>query len=385
MFAAVIGLIVMSGREKDAKAATTVAATAVPGASSVDAGLTVPLTTPVAETAATVPFVPLARTISNGQTGDDIRMVQDRLTQLGFVPGPADGAFGPNTRAAVWAFEKLVLKVPREQATGKVTPEMWQTMAGPVAIGPRRIGLGETHMEVYLPEQVAIVFQGDRPAMITHISSGDGEEFREVVTIDPGEDGNENGTEPLKKGIIGKSYTTGGTFTFDRRYKEGTDWKEGKLGRMYKPVYFNYGLAVHGSGNVPNKPASHGCIRIPLHVADIFPTLVKRGDWIYIWDGIKEPEEYGHQKPWFDRADPDFSTTSSTPSTSVPPSTTGQGTTTTKAPGAASTTVAATTTAAPTTTTTTTTTTLPPTTAPPTTLGGGAGGGAGGAGGGATP
>ena len=32
---------------------------------------------------------------------------------------------------------------------------------------------------------------------------------------------------------------------------------------MYNPVYFNYGVAVHGLSNVPNYPASHGCVRVP--------------------------------------------------------------------------------------------------------------------------
>ena len=35
------------------------------------------------------------------------------------------------------------------------------------------------------------------------------------------------------------------------------------LGGMWDPVYFNYGIAMHGALNVPLEPASHGCIRIP--------------------------------------------------------------------------------------------------------------------------
>ncbi len=342
-----------------------------------------PPTTPVPQTAATIARVPLTRTLSKGMTGDDVRRVQQRLKDLHFDPGPVDGEYGNNTRSAVWAFEKLVLKVPRSEATGEITPESWALMEGPVAVGPRRVNLGETHMEVYLPEQVAIVFKNDAPVLITHISSGTGEEFREVVTIDPGEEGNIKGTEPIKKGIIGIATTTGGTFTFDRRFKAGEDWKEGKLGRMYKPVYFNYGLAVHGAGNVPLEPASHGCVRIPMHIAEYFPDLVKRGDWIYLWDGEREPEEWGHQQPWFDRTDPDFSTSSTEPTTSVGgPSTSISVDPTTTKPAPATTVPA---TAGPTTTltaiTTTTaapvTTAAPPSTTPPpatSTAGGGAGG-----------
>jgi lipoprotein-anchoring transpeptidase ErfK/SrfK len=34
------------------------------------------------------------------------------------------------------------------------------------------------------------------------------------------------------------------------------------LGRLYRPVYFYGGYAVHGSGSIPAYPASHGCARV---------------------------------------------------------------------------------------------------------------------------
>ena len=104
------------------------------------------------------------------------------------------------------------------------------------------------HTEIYLPEQVVIVFQNDKPALITHISSGDGDEWCEEVTISPGERGNEPGTEPLKKGECGISNTPGGVFKYDRQV-EGI--RESGLGSMWNPVYFNYGIAIHGALNVP--------------------------------------------------------------------------------------------------------------------------------------
>ena len=45
---------------------------------------------------------------------------------------------------------------------------------------------------------------------------------------------------------------------------------------MYNPVYFNYGIAIHGAQNVPDDPASHGCIRINNYLAEFFPDLVTR-------------------------------------------------------------------------------------------------------------
>jgi len=53
---------------------------------------------------------------------------------------------------------------------------------------------------------------------------------------------------------------------------------EAPLGKLYNPVYFVGGIAVHGAPSVPNRPASHGCVRIPMHIAEYFPTLVAKGD-----------------------------------------------------------------------------------------------------------
>ena len=372
VFAAVVASIAFAGGGKSSgeASATLTQSVADAGVLTSQTALTAPLTTPVPETAATVPRTPLDRTLGKGMTGDDVRMVQQRLIDLHFDPGPVDGVYGTKTIQSVWAFEKLVLHVPPAKIKGRVTPETWDVMEGPVAIGPRRTGLSTTHFEVYLPEQVAVLFKDDLPILVTHISTGTGEEWKAVVTIDPGEVGNEKGTEPIKEGIIGTAITPGGTFTFDRRYVDGDGWREGKLGRMYKPVYFDYGLAVHGSGSVPDYPASHGCVRLPMHIAEYFPTLVKRGDWIYIWDGKKEPEAYGHQPAPFDRRDPDFTQPSTTPpSTSSPAKSTTTGPGTTK-PEASTTT-----------TTTTTTTAGPQTTSAPATTSSGGAGGAGGGGG----
>ena len=92
---------------------------------------------------------------------------------------------------------------------------------------------------------------------------------------------------------------------------------------MWNPVYFNYGIAVHGAGNVPSYPASHGCVRIPMHIGNYFPSLVKYGDQVFVFDGVKEPEAYGAQVPPFNTPDPNYTTTTSstTTTTTVAPTT----------------------------------------------------------------
>jgi peptidoglycan hydrolase-like protein with peptidoglycan-binding domain len=279
-----------------------------------------PETTAAASTSSVVNR-PLQLELVEGATGDDVKMVQQRLYDMGFDPGGVDGVYGPSTIQAVWAYEKLVLGTPADKVTGQVTPAMWDRMQDPLGVAPRRPDSTSTHVEVYLPQQVMVVFRDDQPLLVTHISSGSNQRWCEVVTVDK-----DDGTEE-EKGICGQSITPGGVFTFNRRY-EG--WRDAELGRMWNPVYFNYGIAVHGAGNVPQYPASHGCVRIPMHIGNYFPSLVAKGDQIFVFDGVKEPEVYGAQVPPFNTPDPSYTTTTST-------------------------------------TTTTTTTTLPPATQPPAT------------------
>jgi hypothetical protein len=320
------------------------------------------ITNPAPDTAAAPTAPPLAGPISIGSAGDDVRRVQERLTELGFQPGPADGQFGAGTQQAVWAFKKLIGGVAWEDFAARddqtvVTEDVWQQMANPnVRFLPRRPGAG-THVEVYLPLQVMAVFRDDEPIFIAHISSGeldaDGQPatFCETATYDTDEYGNPY-PEPVTKEVCAEAKSPGGVFRFTRSV-DGN--RVSPLGGMKNPWYFNYGIAIHGAQNVPTRPASHGCIRISNSLADVFPDLVERGNAVYVWghDG-KEPEQYTEREslPSFNRPDPDAtttttSTTTTTTTTTTPPSTTTPPTTapaTTTAPPAPTTTVAATTT-----------------------------------------
>jgi peptidoglycan hydrolase-like protein with peptidoglycan-binding domain len=270
----------------------------------------------------------LTETIGKGVASDDVKAVQERLTALGFAPGPIDGVFGSGTQQAVWAYEKLILKTPRAKATGRVTNEMWQGMQDRIAIPARRpTGAGSTHLEIYVPEQVAIVFKDDTPELIAHISTGeqnpDGtpKKWCETLKYDTGPNG-EPLDEPVTKEECADAKTPGGVFRFTHRY----DGKRvGPLGGMMNPVYFNYGIAIHGADNVPLAPASHGCVRLNQKIAKYFPSLVKKGDRVFVWaqDG-KEPEQYSKREtlPSFNYANPDATTTSTSTTTTVPKTTT---------------------------------------------------------------
>jgi hypothetical protein len=264
----------------------------------------------------------LSQTLRKGTFGDEVKAVQQRLKDFGFDPGPVDGQFGTGTEQALWAFEGLVLQRTFDQQRGEVDNDTWQLMQDPLVFQPKRPqGVGSTHMEIYLPLQAAIVFADDKPTLITHISSGTGETWCEIITQDTDDEGKPL-DPPVKKDVCGVSKTPGGVFQFYRRY-EGN--RQGPLGGMWNPVYFNYGIAVHGAKNVPDAPASHGCIRIPMYIADYFPSLVKNRDYVFVWDGKKEPEQQSKRDmvPVFNYANPDATTsTSSTTSTTLAPTTT---------------------------------------------------------------
>lgn len=305
--------------------------------------------------------VPLSGTVSNGSYGEDVERVQARLAELAFDPGPVDGHFGTLTTQAVWAFEKLVMGVPRAEATGTVTPEVWDRMQDPIKVKPRRPtgGLAD-HTEIYLPEQVMIVFHADEPALVAHISTGElapdataftpwyemAATYRETITIDTDINGNPL-PEPEVKAVIGHSYTPPGVFEAERKI-EGI--RNGPLGGMWDPIYINQGIAIHGAINVPLEPASHGCIRVSKYLGAGLQSLIELGDKVLIWDGVTEPEDQSVEamKMRWDQPDPDATTTTTSTTT----------TTTTVAP--TTTTVAPTTTTVPSTTTSSTTTTTTP-------------------------
>lgn len=345
----------------------TSSATTSPSTASVAAGqpTSAPITTQPIEvnTDPAIVKTTLSHTIGKGNVSDDVKQVQQRLTDLGFAPGPVDGVFGSGTQQAVWAFEKLVLKTPRDKATGRVTNQMWQIMQDHIIIPPRRVtGSGTTHVEIYIPEQVLIVFKDDKPEMIAHIATGeqnpDGtpKTWCETVTYDTDING-EALSEPVTKQECADAKTPGGVFRFTRRY----DGKRlSPLGGMMNPVYFNYGIAVHGADNVPLQPASHGCVRINQTLAKVFPSLVKKGDLVYVWgqDG-KQPEQYTKREslPSFNYADPNATTTTTSTTTTVAPTTIPPTTvkSTTTVPAATTTAPPAATTTVPVATTTTTT------------------------------
>ena len=89
---------------------------------------------------------------------------------------------------------------------------------------------------------------------------------------------------------IGDSVTRTGLFEVNREREEG--WWEGDLGEIYRPKYFDGGIALHGSYNVPDYPASHGCVRLSIPAMDwIWESgIIPRGTPVWVHGEI--PEEF---------------------------------------------------------------------------------------------
>jgi peptidoglycan hydrolase-like protein with peptidoglycan-binding domain len=284
-------------------------------------------TTTSSTTSTTSPSAsPAGAVLSRGDSGPEVVALQRRLGELRYDPGPVDGKFGGATVYAVQAFQKLNGMAP----DGRVGPAVQGALANPAPILPIAPYGGDDRVEVALGRQVLVVYEDGEPKLITHVSTGSHRTYCARGTCD------------------NVAITPVGSFRFAWRYK---GWRESELGKLYNPAYFtSRGVAVHGSLSVPTYPASHGCVRIPMHIAEYFPSLVQRGDPIYVSDGRR----LGPAGPTLTGPPPDD-----------PPTTPGDDTSTTTTTTPSSTSTTTPTTTSSTTTTTTPTTSTTSTTAPP--------------------
>ncbi len=197
-----------------------------------------------------------------GDEGDAVEELQARLAGGPFDPGPVDGAYGTTTVQAVWALEKLA-GVPVDGDWGPLDELAWgRLQEGEVGLPEK--DHEERWVEVDLSEQLAKVYDPGEttPTLVVHISSGSGIPWE-----------NEE--------YSGSSVTPKGEFHIDRRID---GWRESSLniGRLYNPLYFNGGIAFHGATSVPLYPASHGCVRLPMHVAEYMPDELPNGTTVHI-------------------------------------------------------------------------------------------------------
>lgn len=204
---------------------------------------------------------PAGEVLKSGSVGTRTKAVQLALKAQHYDPGEPDGKFGLKTTMAVWAFQQLHGLAP----DGVVGPETEAAILAKPAQAMLRPQLGPTHTEVDLTRQVLLVWRDGQPTLITHVSSGSGIAYCEDTKVGKN---------------CGDAVTPTGVFTFYRKV-EGI--REAPLGKLYDPVYFHGGFAVHGSPSVPDHPASHGCVRIPMFISDYFQTLVNLGETVEVF------------------------------------------------------------------------------------------------------
>jgi lipoprotein-anchoring transpeptidase ErfK/SrfK len=194
--------------------------------------------------------------VHKGDAGAGVLALQRRLSELGYDPGRQDARLGMQTRQALWAFQH-VNNLPAEGEVDPATSKALGLPRQPDVLGAEG---GPNRVEVNIAKQVAVVYLGGKIRLITHISSGSGHHWCE-------------------KDLTGRMHcANGGTprghFAV---YSRLHGWRTSFLGKLYKPSYFKGGYALHGSLSVPNHPASHGCVRIPMHVAQYLVDLTAIG------------------------------------------------------------------------------------------------------------
>jgi peptidoglycan hydrolase-like protein with peptidoglycan-binding domain len=271
-------------------------------------------TTTVAPTTTTT-AKPIPPGLGKGAKGDDVKRLEEQLTALKYDTGKVDGVFDGTTAFAVMAFQK-VHGLPR---TGRATDDMVKALSTAGAPAPLMPDGGANRVEVDLKRQVLFLYQGGSLLRILPVSTGNEKRY----CVD---------------GDCATAVTPGGSFRVGRKIR---GLRVSRLGKLYNPVYFNGGIAIHGAPSVPAYPASHGCVRIPMATSAWFHDTVASGTPVYVIGGRKAAVPFNEPAPG-EKAPP------------PPPSST----TTTLAPTTTSSTIPVTTTS----TSTTSTTTPPPTT-----------------------
>jgi hypothetical protein len=185
-------------------------------------------------------------TLSAGQgsRGTKVMLLQRGLYRLGFAV-PRSGSYDGGTSRAVLAFRKTNGMGRSGFATRGVYSRVLQRRGAYKARFPK----AGRHVEFDWSRQVLALFdKRGRAWRVYHASSG-------------------KASTP----------TVFGRFRFYRR-----DLGTNALG-MVHAAYFIGGYAIHGYASVPNYPASHGCIRVPVPNARQIREAISLGEQIFVY------------------------------------------------------------------------------------------------------
>ncbi len=191
-------------------------------------------------------------------TAKDHREAEQRLSDLGYWTGPVDGKWDQASRHSLIAFQK----VEGLNRTGVLKRVDFDRLFD--TIRPLARETGQAHIEVDLSLQVLfVVSDGGTVTRILPVSTGSGKVF-------------------VSEGWARDAITHPGRYKI---FNKIPGWKKSALGMLYFPVYFMYGTAIHGYPSVPTKPASHGCVRIPMFAAKEFYEVTPMGMSVIVHKG----------------------------------------------------------------------------------------------------
>lgn len=206
--------------------------------------------------------------------GLETTRIQLRLIEIGFWLSGFDGRYSHTTRQAVMAFQKF----KGLEATGDVDDATAFALTTTSARVTGRSDAGGVIVEIDKDRQLLFLSVDGRVEWALNASTGSGQYYMERNQKDP------------NRWERGRSLTPSGFFLVDRERPNG--WWSGDLGEIYRPKYFNGGIAIHGSKVIPNYPASHGCVRVSTSAMDmIWETgLVPRKSVIWVYGDDIAPE-----------------------------------------------------------------------------------------------
>lgn len=276
-----------------AAARTPITTTTVPTTTTAPTTTTVATTVPAPGTTATTAPPP---GLGRGASGPEVLAIEQKLAALRYDVGPVDGSFDATTGHAVMAFQK----VAGMARSGRATDDVVAALAAAQLPGPMFAEGGPDRVEIDLQKQVLALWQGGQLVRTLSISSGNNKRY----CVD---------------GQCAKAVTPGGSFKVLRKIN---GLRVSRLGKLYNPLYFNGGIAIHGSASVPAGPASHGCVRIPMTASKWFHDTVALGTPVYVLGGTRAPVPFDEPVPGEDpAATTTVPTTAAVTTTTVPPAT----------------------------------------------------------------
>ena len=191
-------------------------------------------------------------------TRAQVKEAEQRLADLGYWTGRVDGVFDERSQFALIAFQKW----EGRPVSGKLTLNELDAIRA--SEKPKARESDYEHVEVDVNRQVLLLVNQDGGVRVLPVSTGSGESF-----------GNQD-----QQSI---AYTPRGRFVvYDKTY----GWENGALGSVYYANYITGGVAIHGYQTVPNRPASHGCIRIPMFAAIEVSKLLPVGTIVLVYDKV---------------------------------------------------------------------------------------------------